>query len=83
MGVLAGGGLEGVDDHSLDGGVADRTLGAGARGVAQALQPVKGEAVPPLGHRRLVHVLVLGDLGVGTALCTKKHDARPERQRLG
>ena len=83
VGVLARGRLQGVDDDGLNRGVADLALGPRTRSIAETLQTIFREAVPPFRHRRGMHALASSNLSVRTAFGTTKHDPRPERQRLG
>ena len=78
------GGLEGLDHDRLHHVVADRAGRAGAGRVHQPIQPLRGETVPPLGHRRRVAAHRGGDLvPCALAVGAGQHDPAPQRQRLG
>src|SRR5215218_2514119 len=66
--------LQGLGDHLLDLGVADRAGPARPRLIRQALQPPGHEPTPPLGHCRGPDAQLLGDRLVGRSLGARQHD---------
>jgi hypothetical protein len=59
--------LQRLDRDRLDHVVADTAGRARAGGVDQPVEAVRGEAVPPLRHRRRMGTELGGDVAVGAA----------------
>jgi len=69
-------------DHLLHLRVGDLARLARARGIEQSVQPLLDKAAAPLAYRLYRHATTLRNLPIGRPLCTRQHDARPQRKRL-
>jgi hypothetical protein len=75
-------GLQGAGQQLGDPFVRDGARGAATGPVAQAVEPVLGEALAPLADRVGADPDLAGDGLVRRAFGTAEHDLRPERQVL-